>query len=144
MPKKTFWILLVDDDADDRYLLQTAFEESNTPCRLDYVEDGDEIFTYLDKQVQPQSEEEQLPDLILLDLNMPKKNGWQVLNELKQSPLFKHIPVVILTTSKSPEHVRKSYTLGASSFISKPSSYSNLVEVAQVLGKYWIDVVTFA
>lgn len=144
MPKKTFWILLVDDDADDRYLLQTAFEESNTPCRLDYVEDGDEIFTYLDKQVQPDSEGEQLPDLILLDLNMPKKNGWQVLNELKQSPLFKHIPVVILTTSKSPEHVRKSYTLGASSFISKPSSFSNLVEVAQVLGKYWIDVVTFA
>lgn len=144
MPKKTFWILLVDDDADDRYLLQTAFEESNTPCRLDYVEDGDEIFTYLDKRVQAESDAEQLPDLILLDLNMPKKNGWQVLNELKQSPLFKHIPVVILTTSKSPEHVRKSYTLGASSFISKPSSFSNLVEVAQVLGKYWIDVVTFA
>lgn len=144
MPKKTFNILLVDDDPDDRYLLQTAFEESDTPCRLDYVEDGDEIFAYLDKQAQPDSSTEQLPDLILLDLNMPKKNGWQVLNELKQSPLFKHIPVVILTTSKSPEHVRKSYSLGASSFISKPSSFTSLVEVAKVLGKYWFDVVTFA
>ena len=143
MPKKTFCILLVDDDPDDRYLLQTAFEESETPCRLDYVSDGDEIFSYLDKQAQPETSTEQLPDLILLDLNMPKKNGWQVLNELKQSPLFKHIPVVILTTSKSPEHVRKSYSLGASSFISKPSSFSNLVEVTKILGKYWFDVVTF-
>lgn len=143
MPKKTFCILLVDDDLDDRYLLQTAFEESETPCRLDYLSDGDEIFSYLDKQVQPETSTEQLPDLILLDLNMPKKNGWQVLNELKQSPLFKHIPVVILTTSKSPEHVRKSYSLGASSFISKPSSFSNLVEVTRILGKYWFDVVTF-
>lgn len=143
MPKKTFRILLVDDDPDDRYLLQTAFEESETPCRLDYVSDGDEIFSYLDKQAQPDTSTEQLPDLILLDLNMPKKNGWQVLNELKQSPAFKHIPVVILTTSKSPEHVRKSYSLGASSFISKPSSFSNLVEVTKILGKYWFDVVTF-
>jgi two-component system, response regulator len=143
MPKKTFCILLVDDDLDDRYLLQTAFEESETPCRLDYVSDGDEIFDYLDKQVQTETSTEQLPDLILLDLNMPKKNGWQVLNELKQSPLFKHIPVVILTTSKSPEHVRKSYSLGASSFISKPSSFSNLVEVTKTLGKYWFEVVTF-
>ncbi len=143
MPKKTFCILLVDDDDDDRYLLQTAFEESETPCRLDYVADGDEIFRYLDKQVQTETSTEHLPDLILLDLNMPRKNGWQVLNELKQSPLFKHIPVVILTTSKSPEHVRKSYSLGASSFISKPSSFSTLVEITRILGKYWFDVVTF-
>lgn len=143
MPKKTFCILLVDDDDDDRYLLQTAFEESETPCRLDYVADGDEIFRYLDKQVQTETSTEHLPDLILLDLNMPRKNGWQVLNELKQSPLFKHIPVVILTTSKSPEHVHKSYSLGASSFITKPSSFSTLVEITRILGKYWFDVVTF-
>jgi CheY-like chemotaxis protein len=139
---KLLHILMVDDDADDRYLTQTAFEENDIQCQMQFVDDGNEVLNFLNTQQQNGPASGKLPHLILLDLNMPKKNGWQVLDEIKKSPEFKHIPVVIFTTSKSPEHVRQSYHLGASSFITKPSSFNNLVEITKIIGQYWVDAAT--
>lgn len=133
-------ILMADDDADDRYLTRTAFEENRLNCRLIFVEDGREVLDFLQKQGKFQ-QETHLPDLILLDLNMPKKDGKQVLREIKEDEEFRHIPVVIFTTSKSPEDIRQLYSLGASSFITKPSSFKKLLEVTHHIGQYWIETV---
>lgn len=133
---------MADDDADDRYLVKTAFEENNIQCELIFVEDGNEVFDFLKRQGRYVQAENRIPHLILLDLNMPKKNGKQVLEEIKALPDFHHIPVVIFTTSKSPEDIRMLYQMGASSFISKPSSFDKLSEMIRSLGTYWIETTT--
>lgn len=133
--KNTNLVVFADDDADDRLLLQEAFEENNFTCKLDFVEDGIELLDYLKKN-------KFTPSLILLDINMPRKDGTQILKELKDSSQWKHIPVVMFTTSKSPEDIRRCYELGANSFIVKPSSFENLVDVTNTIGKYWIDTVS--
>ncbi|MBK7427503.1 MAG: response regulator [Saprospiraceae bacterium] len=137
-----FQILMVDDDEDDRFLTQTAFEESDLKCKLDFVKDGTEAIDHLTAIFETNDDRNPLPNLILLDLNMPKKNGWQVLAEVKNSESLRHIPVLVFTTSKSPEHVKRSYDLGANSFITKPSTYSGLLDIVRVIGKYWKDVAT--
>lgn len=137
-------VLMADDDADDRYLMQVAFEENGVECDLLFVEDGGEVFDFLSGQGKHISKEFRMPNLILLDLNMPKKNGKQVLEEIKSLPDFLHIPVVIFTTSKSPEDVRQLYRLGASSFISKPSSFDKLTEIVKNIGHYWMDTATLS
>ena len=134
-------VLMADDDEDDRLLTQTAFEESNIGCELVFAKDGTEVLELL-SNVNNVNTEKALPDLILLDLNMPKKNGWQVLHELKNSEKLKHIPVLIFTTSKSPEHVLMSYNLGANSFITKPSSFNSLLDVIKLIGQYWKEAAT--
>lgn len=133
---------MADDDADDRYLVQIAFEETGIECELRFVEDGSEVFDFLLGLGKHTTGPNRLPNLILLDLNMPKKNGKQVLQEIKALPDYHHIPVVIFTTSKSPEDVRQLYKMGASSFISKPSSFDKLSEVVRSLGSYWVDTAT--
>lgn len=135
-------ILMADDDLDDRFLTRSAFEESQVDCVLHFVEDGTEVFDFLEKRGKYHDVSGELPSLILLDLNMPKKDGKQVLREIKDSPAFRHIPIVIFTTSKSPEDVRQLYRMGASSFITKPSSFDKLLEVANNLGRYWVNTVT--
>jgi len=137
-------ILMADDDADDRYLVKTAFEENGIQCELRFVEDGTEVFDFLMKQGKFATEDIRLPNLILLDLNMPKKNGKQVLQEIKSLPDYHHIPVVIFTTSKSPDDVRMLYKMGASSFISKPSTFDGLSEIVRNLGGYWMETVTLS
>ena len=132
--KKTNLIVFADDDSDDRLLLQEAFEENELVCTLDFVEDGVELLDYLAKN-------KATPSLILLDINMPRKDGKQVLQEIKTSDKWRHIPVVMFTTSKSPEDIRKCYDLGANSFIVKPSSFENLLSVTNTIGQYWIDTV---
>ena len=132
--KKTNLIVFADDDADDRLLLQEAFEENDLKCTLDFVEDGVELIDYLTKN-------KTTPSLILLDINMPRKDGKQVLQEIKTSDKWRHIPVVMFTTSKSPEDIRKCYDLGANSFIVKPSSFENLLHVTNTIGQYWIETV---
>ncbi|MFN8302362.1 MAG: response regulator [Saprospiraceae bacterium] len=146
MNKKTkpLLILMADDDEDDRFLTQTAFEECNLECKLLFAKDGTEVLELLDNEKNKSESVRELPNLILLDLNMPRKNGWQVLNELKSSESLKHIPVLIFTTSKSPEHVLMSYSLGANSFITKPSSYNTMLEVVQMINRYWNEVATLA
>ncbi len=135
-------ILMADDDADDRYLTKVAFEESAVKCDIYFVEDGDEVFDFLYSRGKFANHQEVLPGLIMLDLNMPKKDGRQVLTEIKKAPSLKHIPVIIFTTSKSPEDVRQVYRMGASSFITKPTSFEDLLEVARSIGTYWVDTAT--
>jgi CheY-like chemotaxis protein len=133
--KNTNLIVFADDDADDRLLLLEAFEENKLSCKLDFVEDGVALMNYLKKN-------EYEPSLILLDINMPRKDGKQILKELKDNTLWRHIPVIMFTTSKSPEDIRMCYELGANSFIVKPSSFESLVDVTNTIGKYWMETVS--
>ena len=135
-------ILIADDDAEDRMLVKEALEESKLLNSLHFVEDGEELLHYLknhgkysDKRKYPK------PGIILLDLNMPKKDGREALKEIKEDPLLKLIPIVILTTSKAEEDVLKTYNLGISSFITKPVTFTSLVDIMKTLGKYWFDIV---
>ena len=129
-------ILIADDDADDRYLLKVAIEESGINTMAYFVEDGIDVLDFLNRKGKYAHEKLQ-PDIILLDLNMPKKDGRQTLKELKENILFKGIPVIIFTTSKSPDDIRSAYLAGANSYITKPSSFDQLTEIVQTIGKYW-------
>lgn len=133
---------MVDDDADDRYLVQVAFEENNISSELVFVEDGSEVLDFLSGQGKYEEKGGRIPHLILLDLNMPKKDGKRVLQEVRALPDYQHIPIVIFTTSKSPDDVRELYQMGANSYISKPSSYENLSKVIRNIGLYWLETTT--
>ncbi len=134
-------ILMADDDADDRLLTREAFLENKLNNTLMFVNDGEELMDYLLQQGKFNSENAPRPGLILLDLNMPKKDGREALAEIKQNPDLKRIPVVVLTTSKTDEDIFQSYDLGVNSFISKPVSFARLVEVTASLGEYWLQIV---
>jgi len=133
-------LLVADDDADDRYLLKSAFDESGIRGSILFVEDGLDLLDFL-TQTGRHIHQLKMPGLILLDLNMPKKDGRTVLKELKSRPEYQHIPVVVFSTSKSPDEIRQLYRLGANSFIVKPSSFDQLLQVMQHLGLYWLDTV---
>lgn len=134
-------ILMVDDDPDDYYLTKAALEESGAQTELDLVADGQELLDYLfcrGKFVD--AERSSHPSLILLDLNMPVKNGKEALTELKADPDLRQIPVIIYTNSTAAEDIMSSYQLGASSYIPKPASFQSLVEAMGTLSKYWLDI----
>lgn len=135
-------VLYADDDPEDRMLAQDAFEDSQIDGQLRFVEDGEELLAYLHRRA-PFSDEEQnpLPRFILLDLNMPRKDGREVLREIKTHEKLRHIPVIILTTSRAEEDIANAYGLGSNSFITKPVTYEQLVEVMRQLGSYWLDTV---
>lgn len=137
-PNGAIKILVADDDADDRFLIKEAFEESSLANTLDFVEDGVELMDYLKSSYAGDKE---LPGLILLDLNMPKKDGREALKEIKSDPTLKRIPVVVLTTSKAEEDIFRTYDLGVNSFITKPVTFDGLVEVIQSLSNYWRQIV---
>ena len=134
-------ILMVDDDEDDRLLVEEAFARVDLPCALDFVGDGDELMDYLLGRGRfgggPPA---QLPSFILLDLNMPRRDGREALVALKAHPTLRRIPVIVLTTSKRPADVHQSYELGASTYIVKPVSFEGLISVAQRLVLYWFGV----
>jgi CheY-like chemotaxis protein len=135
-------ILMADDDDDDRLLTRDALAESHLDGDLRFVEDGEELLDYLlhrGKYEQPASAPS--PGLILLDLNMPKKDGREALREIKTDPELRRIPVVVLTTSKADTDVGRLYDLGANSFISKPFQFDALVKVMQILSQYWLHTV---
>jgi len=134
--------LMADDDADDRLMTKEAFEESRLKNDLRFVEDGVELLDYLKrrgKYADPASSPR--PGLILLDLNMPKKDGREALEEIKADPNLKSIRVVILTTSKAEEDIYRTYNLSAASYITKPVTFSGMAEVIKTLGKYWLEIV---
>ncbi len=138
----TVRILLADDDEDDCMLAREALAETRLFSELYVVRDGEELLDYLyhrGKYVNPNSSPR--PGLILLDLNMPKKDGREALKEIKNDPHLRTIPVVILTTSKAEEDIYHTYELGANSFIIKPMNFESLVEVMRTIGKYWFEIV---
>jgi len=135
-------ILLADDDAEDRMLARDALEENRLANNLDCVEDGEDLLDYLHRRGKyTELAGKPLPGLILLDLNMPRKDGREALEEIKADPDLKRIPVVVLTTSKAEEDVIKTYDLGVSGFITKPVSFDGLVETMKTLAKYWFEIV---
>ena len=135
-------ILMADDDADDRRLTQEALEEGRLINDVRFVDNGEELMDYLRKQGKfaPPAEAPR-PGLILLDLNMPRKDGRTVLKEIKSDRDLRQIPVVVLTTSKADEDVYKSYDLGVNSYIVKPVTFEALVDILQTLEKYWFEIV---
>ena len=142
MPIKDVNILIADDDQDDCLLMREAFKDCKIAGQLHFVQDGDALLDYLKRRTPYQDEQRYpVPDLILLDLNMPRMDGREALALIKRDPQLKAIPVVVLTTSSAEEDVLLSYSDGVNSFVTKPVSYSGLVEVIRALGHYWIDVV---
>lgn len=133
-------IVCADDDADDRMLVQDAFEEAGLSEGLQFVQDGEELLDYLSQKNGFDTKNAPWPDIILLDLNMPRKDGREALGEIKRNAKMRRIPVVVLTTSKAMEDISKSYDLGASGFITKPVTYEGLVDAARTLRKYWFEV----
>ena len=139
---KPITILLADDDADDRMLAQEALAESRLANDLRFVEDGEELMEYLNRRgryVDPESSPR--PGLILLDLNMPRKDGREALREIKSIPALRQIPIVVLTTSKAEEDIYRTYDLGVNSFVTKPVTFDGLVSVMKTLGRYWFEIV---
>ena len=135
-------ILLTDDDADDRMLTRDALAESRLANDLRFVEDGEQLMDYLCRRGRFESAEEApRPGLILLDLNMPRKDGREALREIKGDPSLRHIPIVVLTTSKAEEDIYRTYDLGVNSFITKPVTFDGLVKVMGAIGRYWFEIV---
>ncbi len=135
-------ILMADDDADDRLMAEKAFLEAKLENGLRFVEDGEELMDYLlHRGKYTNSTQHPLPGLILLDLNMPRKDGREALKEIKAHPQLHRIPVVILTTSKAETDILRSYDLGVNSFITKPVTFQGLVEAMRVMKQYWFQLV---
>lgn len=141
-PQPRLVVLMADDDEDDQMFAQDAFEESGLPHNLNFVNDGEALIEYLNDCLESDElSRTKLPNLILLDLNMPRKDGREALREIKANPKLRHIPVVILTTSSSDGDVFRSYDIGANSYITKPVTFDSLVDLLNNLGKYWFSVV---
>lgn len=134
-------ILIADDDSDDRLMVGDALKQSGFKGRPVFVEDGEGVLDYLHGRGRFRQGDYPLPRLILLDLNMPRKTGIEVLREMKADGRFEHVPVVVFTTSQDEEDMQQSYALGVNSFITKPVSYDALVHMMEILGKYWFEIV---
>lgn len=135
-------ILMADDDCDDRMMTKDALTEARVHNELRFVCDGEELMDYLcrrgeyaDPSTSPR------PGLLLLDLNMPRKDGREALEEIKQNPELKCIPIVVLTTSKAEQDIIASYELGVSGYVTKPVSFDGLIEVMKAIGRYWLEIV---
>jgi CheY-like chemotaxis protein len=140
--KNLITVLVADDDPDDRMLTLEAWEENRLANGLYFVEDGEELMDYLHRQGgYTHLADKPPPGLILLDLNMPRKDGREALREIKADPHLRRIPVVVLTTSRAEEDILRSYDLGVNSFITKPVTFDALVDVIKTLAKYWFEIV---
>ncbi|HYD71194.1 response regulator [Azospirillum sp.] len=138
--RTAFNILLVEDDPADAGLAKRAIKTGKILCEVHHAKDGVEAMEYLRRQGD-RFKDVPKPDLILLDLNMPRKDGREVLGELKADPEFKSIPVVVLTTSDIERDIEASYLHGANSFITKPMDVQDFFDVISQLGNYWFQVV---
>ncbi len=139
---KAITILYADDDAEDRMLVKDAWAENRLANELHFVEDGEELMDYLRRRGNyTHLADQPLPGMILLDLNMPRKDGREALQEIKADPRLRSIPVVVLTTSKAEEDILRAYDLGVNSFILKPVTFQSLVDLTLTLSKYWFEVV---
>jgi len=135
-------ILLTDDDEDDLQMTLEALRESRLGNDLRTTSDGEELMDYLLRRGRyADPSDSPIPGLILLDLNMPKKDGREALAEIKANPDLRQIPVIVLTTSQAEEDIFRSYDLGVNSFITKPVTFAGLVEAMKVLSQYWFEIV---
>lgn len=135
-------IIMADDDPDDRMLVKDAMEESKLLNQLLFVEDGVALLEYLERKGKyGDINQYPAPGVILLDLNMPRMDGREALQKIKDNPNLRHIPVIVLTTSKAEEDIFRTYDLGVNSFITKPVTFEELVKVMRSLGKYWFEIV---
>ena len=141
--RRAITILMADDDADDRMFAKDALEEARLANDIHFVEDGEELMDYLRHQGKfAELNGFPRPGRILLDLNMPRKDGREALKEIKEDDELRRIPVVVLTTSKAQEDIYRTYDLGVSSYITKPVSFEGLVDIMKTLSKYWFEIVT--
>ena len=135
-------IYMVDDDPDEYSLVKEAMLENGLLNDFRFISDGEELMDYLSRRGKyKESKSSPLPGLILLDLNMPGKDGCETLRDIKTDPAWRHIPVVIFTASGDTDNIAKCYSLGASSFISKPGTFESMIETMSALGEYWLKVV---
>jgi CheY-like chemotaxis protein len=140
--KKEVIILMADDDDDDYMLTAKALKKSRLLNTLYRVKDGEELMDYLFyRRAYKEKDTAPRPGVILLDLNMPKKDGREALKEIKANSDLKDIPIVVFTTSKAEEDIYRSYKLGVNSFITKPVTFDGLMDVMSALGKYWFEIV---
>lgn len=135
------YILIAEDDMDDRYLMKTALEETGITEEARYVENGVEVINYLEAVVEKNGIYN-YPNLILLDLNMPKMDGREVLKKIKSHKAYRKIPVVIFSTTKNQLEVNRCYDLGANTYVIKPVSYDSLVETIRQICAYWFNTAT--
>jgi CheY-like chemotaxis protein len=140
--KKTIVVLIAEDDRDDQAMTREAFEESRVRNDIHFVEDGEQLLQYLRHEgAYTDSAAFPRPGLILLDLNMPRMGGRAALKEIKADTELRHIPVIVMTTSKAEEDIFRSYDEGAASFITKPVRFGALVDIIRSLGRYWLEIV---
>ncbi len=139
---KSAVILLADDDEDDVVLVRDSFQRSKLSNDLRVVEDGVELMNYLRRRgAFADPEQSPRPDIILLDLNMPRMDGREALKEIKNDQMLKDIPVIILTTSQTHADISRSYQDGANCFITKPVTFQSMCEVVSKFGEYWFQIV---
>ena len=136
-----YCILIADDDMDDQYMIKEAFATINLNEKIHTVSDGIELLDYLNKKGKYKDVETLCPKIILLDLNMPKKDGRECLKEIKTNSKFSKIPIIIYSTSSNPDDIAYAYELGASSYITKPYSYQELVKIMEIFKQYWFNIV---
>ena len=135
-------VLLVEDNPRDVRLTQRAFQQAGLPHDLRVVRDGDEALAYLHREgAYKEIETAPRPDVILLDLNLPRMGGHELLREVKQDSRFKQVPIIVLTTSERPDDVRLAYDAGANAYLLKPVEFNRFTEVIGQLGKFWLEIV---
>ena len=132
-------ILVAEDDPDDRFILQNAFEETGNTEELVFVENGIDLLEFLQRNCDDKGS---FPKLIILDLNMPKKNGRETLRELKAHPLYRRIPVIVYTTTRNEIEVRECYQAGANTYIVKPSTFEDVKNIVNNIRSYWLSIAS--
>jgi CheY-like chemotaxis protein len=140
---KPVTILLADDDEEDRELTRDALQDARLANEMKFVVDGQDLMDYLKREgaYADPSVDAPRPGIILLDLNMPKKDGREALAEIKADESLRRIPVVVLTTSKDEEDIFRTYDMGVNSFITKPVTFAGLVDVMRSWTRYWFEIV---
>ncbi|MBI2397841.1 MAG: response regulator [Xanthomonadales bacterium] len=140
--KRELPVLVADDDADDRMLFAEAFAESGLENPVAFVENGEELLAYLRKQREyADGTAFPTPGLILLDLNMPRKSGREALREIRADQALRHLPIVVVSTSRSEDEIRRCYAEGANAFASKPASHAGFMRLVRSLGEHWLSLV---
>lgn len=140
--EKTFSILMIEDNPGDVRLAREAFREGKRSYQLSVAPDGVEAMAFLRRSGSYAKAPQ--PDLILLDINLPRKNGLEVLAEIKLDPLLRHIPVIVLSSSQAEQDIRKVYDLHGNCYISKPGNLDRFTEVISAIENFWLAIVTLS